>query len=116
MDNLALLTRPAMSNTAVSVVEVTGELNINTVDSFEAALSNLFNQKNFKIVLNFEKLTYISSAGIGVLVGIIKDVRRNRGDIKLTNVPPDIYKVFDLLDLPGLFHFHKSERDAAENF
>jgi anti-sigma B factor antagonist len=116
MGNFALATRMAMSNTAVSVVDVEGVLDLNTVADFEAVLENFFRKKQYKIVLNLEKLTYISSAGIGVLVGVIKDVRKNRGDIKLTSVNPDVYKVFELLELPGLFRFHKTERDAAAEF
>jgi anti-anti-sigma factor len=106
----------AMSNTAVSVVEIVGSLDINNVEEFEQVLSKLFKEHRFKIVLNLEKLTYISSAGIGVLMSIIKDVRKNRGDIKITNVVPDVYKVFDLLELPGIFHFLKSEQDAINSF
>ena len=116
MENFELMTRTAMSNTAVSVVEVKGVLDINTVDDFETALQNLFTKKQFKIILNLEKLTYVSSAGIGVMVGLIRDVRKNRGDIKITNTPPDVYKTFDLLELPGLFHFLKTEQEAVSQF
>jgi anti-sigma B factor antagonist len=116
MSNLNLVTRTAMSNTAVSVLEAEGVLDINTVGDFETALDRFFKNKQYKIVLNLEKLRYISSAGIGVLVGNIKEVRKNHGDIKLSSVNPEIYKVFDLLDLPAVFHFHKNERDAAAAF
>lgn len=116
METFALATRTAMSNTAVSVVDVAGVLDINTVGDFEAKLEECFRNKKYKIVLNLEKLTYISSAGIGILVGVIKEVRKNHGDIKITNANPAIYKVFDLLELPGLFRFHKTERDAAAEF
>lgn len=106
----------AMSNTAVSIVGVEGSLDINTVEEFERVLSKLFKERRYKIVLNLEKLDYISSAGIGVLMSIIKEVRKNRGDIKITNVVPEVYKVFDLLELPGLFHFLKTEQDAVNSF
>lgn len=116
MENFSVMTRQAMSNTAVSVMEVQGALDINTVEAFETALQRLFNQKQFKIILNFEKLTYVSSAGIGVMVGLIRDVRKNRGDIKITHTPPEIFKIFDLLELPGLLHFVKTEQEAAAQF
>ena len=106
----------AMSNTAVSVVELVGSLDINNVEEFETVLQKLFKDRRFKIVLNLEKLTYISSAGIGVLMSVIKEVRKNRGDIKITNVVPDVYKVFELLELPGIFHFMKTQQDAVNSF
>jgi anti-sigma B factor antagonist len=116
MNSCLLDARVAMSNTAVSVVGLSGSLDINTVTDFETLLSDLFKQRRFKIVLNLEKLTYISSAGIGVLIGSIKEFRKNRGDIKLSNVGPEIYKVFDLLELPRLFQLLKTEQDAVNTF
>jgi len=112
----SVLQAQAMSNTSVSVVELVGSLDINNVEEFEMALTKLFRERRFKIVLNLEKLTYISSAGIGVLMSVIKEVRKNRGDIKIVNVVPDVYKVFDLLELPGIFHFLKTEQDAINSF
>jgi anti-sigma B factor antagonist len=116
MERLVISSRTAMSNTSVTVVDIEGVLDINTVGDFEAMLQELFKKKQYKIVLNSEKLTYISSAGFGVLMSIIKDVRKNRGDIKISNVNPDIYKVFDLLELPGLFHILTAEQDAVAEF
>jgi anti-anti-sigma factor len=106
----------AMSNTAVSIVKLEGSLDINNVEEFERTLEKLFKERRYKIVLNLEKLTYISSAGIGVLMSIIKEVRKNRGDIKIANVVTDVYKVFDLLELPGIFHILKTEQDAVNSF
>lgn len=116
MDRLVLTSRQAMTNTSVTVVDIEGVLDINTVSDFETVLQDLFKKKQYKIVLNMKKLTYISSAGFGVLMSIIKDVRKNRGDIKISNVSPEIYKVFDLLELPGLFHILKTEQDAVSEF
>ena len=116
MERLALATRSAASNSTVTIVDIEGVLDINTVGDFEAILQDLFRKKQYKIVLNMGKMTYISSAGFGVLMSIIKDVRKNKGDIKIVNVSSDIYKVFDLLELPGLFHILKTEQDAVGEF
>ena len=116
MNRFTISAREAISYTSVTVVDMEGTLDINTVEDFETALVELFNQKRYKIVLNMEKLTYISSAGFGVLLSVIKDVRKNRGDIKIAKVSPDLYKTFDLLELPGMFHILKTEQDAVKEF
>ena len=112
----SVMESPAMSNTSVSIVKLEGSLDINNVEEFERILEKLFKERRYKIVLNLERLSYISSAGIGVLMSIIKEVRKNRGDIKITNVVTDVYKVFDLLELPGIFHILKTEQDAINSF
>ncbi len=116
MNNFSVATRTAMENTEVSIVEVGGVLDINTIGDFETLVDGLFKKKQFKLVMNMEKLTYISSAGMGYLVGSIKEVRKNKGDIKMAGVHSDIYRVFELLDFPGIFQFFKTEREAAQKF
>lgn len=115
-ERLTIHLRTAMSNTSVSIVDIEGTLDINTVDLLESALQGLFEKQRYKIVLNMGKLTYVSSAGFGVLLSVIKDVRRKHGDIKIANVNEGIAKVFDLLELPGLFHILKTVQQAVENF
>lgn len=116
MGSLNLATRENMSNNEVSVVELSGVLDFNTVTDFENLLTGMFRKNRFKIIVDMEKLTYISSAGIGVLVGNIKEVRRNKGDIKIGKVNPDVLKVFELLDLHKIIQFCKTEQDAAKQF
>ena len=65
MERLVLTSRNASSNTLVTVVDVEGVLDINTVSDFENLLQELFKKRQFKIVLNMKQLTYISSAGFG---------------------------------------------------
>jgi len=116
MGNLNLTTHAAMGNTEVSVLATEGVLDFNTVGDFETALNGLFRQNQYKIIVDMEKLSYISSAGIGLLVGNLKEVRKNKGDIKISKVHPDVMKVFELMDLPAILKIHHSERDAAMAF
>jgi anti-sigma B factor antagonist len=61
-------------------------------------------------------LDYISSAGLGVFMGFIEEVREKGGDIKLSNLSQKVYKVFDLLGFPALFEICASEEEAKANF
>ena len=116
MNHFSIAIRTAMENSEISVVEVGGVLDINSIGDFETMVDGLLKKKQFKLVLNMEKLTYISSAGMGFLVGNIKEVRKNKGDIKIAGVNSDIYRVFELLDFPRIFQFCKTEREAVQKF
>jgi anti-sigma B factor antagonist len=67
-------------------------------------------------VVNCKDLSYISSAGLGVFMAFIEDVRQNMGDIKLTNMSPKVYNVFDLLGFPLLYEIFKEENEAINRF
>ena len=71
-------------NGEVSILGIGGYLDAHTAPEFENALNKLLEEKRFKIVVSMEGLQYISSAGLGVFMGFIEDVRQNKGDNKLS--------------------------------
>jgi len=72
----------------INVLELKGYLDAHTAPKLEEAFQNLLKSQRFKIVVNCRELSYISSAGLGVFMAFIEDVRNNKGDIKLTNMTP----------------------------
>ena len=100
----------------VSVIDLRGYLDAHTAPDLENAFQKLLNDQKFNIVVNCKDLTYISSAGLGVFMAYIEDVRKNKGDIKLTNMSPKVYNVFDLLGFPILYEIYKDEMEAVVRF
>jgi|YelNatPaOPRAMG01_1025707.scaffolds.fasta_scaffold00030_31 anti-sigma B factor antagonist len=100
----------------VSTLYIKGFLDAHTAPQLERSLQELVNEGRFRIVVNFSELSYISSAGLGVFMGFIETVRKNQGDIKLSNMPPKIYRVFDLLGFPLIYEIYEDERQAQEKF
>jgi anti-sigma B factor antagonist len=49
-------------------------------------------------------------------MAFIEDVRNGKGDIKLTNMSPKVYNVFDLLGFPLLYEIFKDEQEAVTRF
>jgi len=101
---------------AVHVLELKGYLDAHTAPALEEAFQTLLKNQCFNIVVNCKDLSYISSAGLGVFMAYIEDVRKNKGDIKLSNMSPKVYNVFDLLGFPLLYEITKDEQDAVKKF
>lgn len=100
----------------VNVLELKGYLDAHTAPELESTFQKLLNDKKYKIVVNCKDLTYISSAGLGVFMAYIEDVRKNQGDIKLSNMTPKVYNVFDLLGFSILYEIYKEEKEAVTKF
>ena len=100
----------------VSVLSISGYLDAHTAPDFENALSSLLSENRFNIIVELKNLQYISSAGLGVFMGFIEEVRESKGDIKLTEVSPRVFKVFDLLGFPSLYEFYDSTKEATGKF
>jgi anti-sigma B factor antagonist len=100
----------------ISVINLKGFLDAHTAPTLENNFTQLIENNKYKIVVNFEDLAYISSAGLGVFMAYIESVRDNKGDIKLTNMSDKVYNIFDLLGFPLLYEIYKKEEEAIKKF
>lgn len=99
-----------------SVLDLYGELDAHTASELETALKDLIAREKINIIVNFRKLDYIASAGLGVFMAYIEDVRKEGGDIKLTNMNNKVFNVFDLLGFPALYDILDDESEAIKKF
>jgi anti-sigma B factor antagonist len=100
----------------VSVIDVKGYLDAHTAPELENVFNKLLDTKQFKVVVNFDDLKYISSAGLGVFMAYVETMRENMGDIKFSNMKENVYNIFDLLGFPILYEFYKDENEAIKKF
>lgn len=100
----------------VSVIDVKGYLDAHTAPELENVFNKLIEEKQFRVVVNFNDLKYISSAGLGVFMAYIETMRENNGDIKFSNMKENVYNIFDLLGFPILYEFFKDETEAINKF
>lgn len=106
----------ATEKDGISILYVEGFLDAHTVSGFESTIQRLVKDKNYKIVVNMQKLEYISSAGLGVFMGFIEEIREQGGDIKLSNLSDKVFRVFDLIGFPALFDILPTEEEAIKKF
>lgn len=99
-----------------TALHLSGFLDAHTVPVFEDAIQGLLKENIYNIIVNMQNLDYISSAGLGVFMGFIEEIREQGGDIKLSNLSSKVYKVFDLLGFPALFEIFDDENSAKSKF
>ena len=100
----------------IQIILLKGELDAHTAGALEDLLKRLIDDKQLKIVVNCNNLDYIASAGLGVFMAYIEDVRSLGGDIKLTNMNERVFNVFDLLGFPSLYDILKDQQEAITRF
>ncbi|MDH3217051.1 MAG: STAS domain-containing protein [Candidatus Krumholzibacteria bacterium] len=106
----------AKKNEDVSVIKISGYIDTTTARELESALANLLAKGNYKIVLDLSGVTYISSAGWGIFIGEIKEIRNHGGDLKLAAMVGDVFEVFQLLEFQSILEAYPSTQDAREAF
>ncbi len=100
----------------VVVLEPKGFLDAHTAPEFEAAIQAQLDEGRNRIIVDCSGLTYISSAGLGVFMGFVEDVREGGGDIKMCALIPKVRQVFELLGFHQLFHIEETLPEAVDRF
>ena len=96
----------------VSVLQLEGFVDAHTAPDFERAIQEEIDAAQVKLVVDGAGLTYISSAGLGVFMGFIEEVRDRGGDIKICGLIPKVRQVFELLGFHKVYEI-LDDRDAA---
>ena len=83
-------------------VELEGKLDANTAPELEEKLKPELKETGY-LIIDMQKLKYISSAGLRVLVWAVQTLDEHGGTMTLKNVSDEIKKVFSLTGLISVF-------------
>ena len=101
---------------SVSIVSLGGRLDADASGELEQKLNALVEADEVCLVVSLEKLDYISSSGLRVLLASLKNVRKREGDIKLACMKPHIKEVFNIAGFSQLFSIYDLEDVAIQAF
>ena len=97
-------------------VSLNGALETETCAEFEEKITQILSEDTKAIILNMEGVNYISSIGIGAIFKITNLMRAQNGKLLLTNLQPQIKKVFDTVkSLPENIFTSLAEADEYLN-
>jgi anti-sigma B factor antagonist len=100
----------------VSLLYPKGFINAHTVRLFESELQKSLREGRFRLVVNCSGLSYIASAGLGAMMGVIEEIRRNGGDLRLASLNETVLNIFEILGFDHLYRLFPSEAEAIASF
>lgn len=71
---------------------------------------------NPKLLLDFSAVDHLSSAALGMLINANKRVKEKNGQLRLTNIKPQIYEVFVITKLNKLFRILPTRAEGLASF
>lgn len=80
----------------VSVFSLKGRLDSNTSPELEEVIASQIENGSSSLIINFENLDYISSAGLRVILKTTKDLKRREGKIMLCAMQDYVKEVFEI--------------------
>lgn len=76
-------------------------------------LLELVKSENEKIIVNFENVSFMSSAMIGKLIHFSTRCKEEKLELRLCNINDNVMTVFTLMNLEKVFKIDKDESDAV---
>lgn len=100
----------------IRVLIFEGNLDTNTSPDAETTINGLIDNGAQKILVNFENLNFICSAGLRVLLATAKKLKGTGGDLKICGLNPTAQEVFDISGFSNILTVVSSEDDALGSF
>ena len=100
------------SKDGIEVVDVGGEIDIYTAPRLRELLIDLAGKNTCQLIVNMEKVEFLDSTGLGVLVGGLKRVRAHDGSLDLVCTQERILKIFRVTGLTKVFGIHQTVDQA----
>jgi anti-sigma B factor antagonist len=94
----------------VVVFQVSGEINITTSPELRKSFEK---EQKKKIVIDFEKVTYIDSSGLATLVEVLKKTRTQGGALGLAGMSDKVKSLFEITKLDKLFPIYPNQTEAV---
>ncbi len=82
-----------------------GRLDTAAAQEFAEDIKVMTDNADKHLVLDLEKLTFISSSGLRLLLSLRKETMARGGDITIMNVTPEVKQVFTITGFYSLFQF-----------
>jgi anti-sigma B factor antagonist len=96
------------------VISLAGEVDLYTAPEFKQQLLDVIAQGGKNVVVDFTDTTFIDSTTLGVLVGGVKRLRSNNGQLSLVCSDRNITKIFEITGLDRVFTIYPTRAEAVD--
>ena len=100
----------------ITLLKIDGKFDAVSAPAAEKEFTSVINSGVKKIVINLEKVNYISSAGLRTLLIAAKDIKAEKGKIVICSMTETVEKVFEISGFSTIFETCDSEAEAEKRF
>jgi anti-sigma B factor antagonist len=94
------------------VISLAGEVDLYTAPEFKQQLLDVISEGGKDVIVDFSDTTFIDSTTLGVLVGGVKRLRTNEGQLSLVCSDRNITKIFEITGLDRVFTIYPTRDEA----
>ena len=96
-----------------ALISLAGEVDLYTAPEFKQQLLEVIGQGSKTVLVDLTDTTFIDSTTLGVLVGGVKRLRSNDGQLSLVCSDRNITKIFEITGLDRVFTIYPTRDEAV---
>lgn len=100
----------------VVILGLEGYLDAHTAPEFERAIQVEIDAARYRLLIDGANLKYISSAGLGVFMSFVEELRERGGDIKICGLVPKVQQIFDILGFQAIYDMLDTRAAGLQRF
>jgi anti-anti-sigma factor len=100
----------------IVVVSIAGDIDALTADEANAFLNAQLDGGSEELVLDLGQVKFMSSAGIRLLLVILRKSREQGGDLRLAKAPPGVARTLEITGLARILEVYPSVDEAVASF
>lgn len=97
------------------IVRFVGDLDATNVEGVVEEIFGLLNEGTLNIVADFDKLRYVNSTGLGILLHFSKSAKEKGGCFKIANVNENVYEIIEIIGATTLLDLYDDVEEAIKS-
>ena len=97
-----------------AIFNIDGRLDVKLSQDLDAMVSEEIKKGTRFILFNLEKVRYMSSSGLRVFISSMRQLKDKEGELKLSNMPNNVKKIMEVVDLEGVFNIFPTIEEALK--
>ena len=94
------------------LVKFVGDLDATNVEDVLEKITNLLYDGYTNVVADFQKLRYVNSTGLGILLHFSKSAKEKGGSFKIANVNENVYEIIEIIGAMSLLEIYDDLDEA----
>lgn len=97
----------------ITLIEIDGEVDTYTSSKIKQDILQVVEQTP-KIIISMEKVKFIDSTGLGILIGVLKKVKEKEGEMIIVSPNSYINQIFEITGLFKVFKIVENTQQAID--
>lgn len=97
------------------IFDLNGHFDTTTAPEVEVEINKIIDEQVNKIIINLSDVEYISSSGLRVLLGTLKQLKKEDGVLRIFGLNETVQEIFDISGFSVIFDLFKDEKEALKD-